>query len=81
MATTTNLPVGQCFIRLSRIPDPTRPGKYVSRQRVDRWVGPGVNGIRLQSWPWGGIRVTTVQAIAEFLDALKAFDDYRNGIE
>lgn len=40
-----------------------------SIRTIKSWVSDGIRGIRLESTPSGGIRVTSVEAVARFLAA------------
>ena len=48
-----------------RVP-PSRRGKRCNISTVYRWCSRGVRGRKLQSWEFGGKRITTVRALEEF---------------
>ena len=48
---------------------PVRQGKRVHNSTVYRWMTKGVRGRRLESFMVGGMRFTTVESIARFLNS------------
>lgn len=60
-------------ITLAEVPKyvPKRGGKKVHYSTVYRWVTKGARGRTLESVMVGGIRYTTVEAVARFLDSRK----------
>lgn len=58
------------IVPIAKIKDhiPTRP----SRGTVMRWVSRGIRGVTLESVLCGGIRYTSVEAIARFHDRLNS---------
>ena len=51
---------------------PGRKGKGVAVATVWRWVMQGRKGVRLESLIVGGVRYSSSQAVARFLDGLNA---------
>jgi hypothetical protein len=47
-----------------------RAGRPIHRATLERWRTRGVSGIVLETAKFGGIRVTTVQALERFFDRL-----------
>lgn len=60
-------------IPLAEVPKyvPKRKGRKVHYSTVYRWVTKGARGRILESVMVGGIRYTTVEAVARFLDSRK----------
>ena len=69
----SSLPLDETLLRFNQVPKylpRNGNGKLIGLSSVYRWASKGVRGVHLESWqcPWG--RVTSLQALGRFLNAL-----------
>jgi hypothetical protein len=70
---SSSLPLDETLLRFNQVPKylpRNGNGKLIGLSSVYRWASKGVRGVRLESWqcPWG--RITSLQALERFLNAL-----------